>query len=654
LVAVSPSLSTLARELPQATDKALREAVAGHDGGIWEWDVRTDDLWWSPRIYAMLGLDPAAESLRSGRFFDRLHPEDRIALTESQRRHGDSRTPHVMQYRLRHADGRWLWFDSRGQAVFDAGGRVLRMIGFMREITEEVATRRALEDSEARFSDLVRSMPGVVLRYRLRRDGSDILEYVSPGCREVFGIAPEAAEADAAALWATLHPEDLAEVRAGVARSSETLQAWEHRFRIIAADGATRWLEAHGAPSRGPDGAVTWNTVVFDVTEKVAASEALARSERRFADIAASVPGLIYRYTLTADGRHVIDYVGPQCREVWRLEPEAVLRDCACIWDRLHPDDLEPMRDSVARSAADLTEWRARYRVRLPDGRLRTIAGRGTPRREPDGATVWNSVAFDITEAAETEAAVAAALETAQAANHAKSMFLATMSHEIRTPMNGVSGMAALLAATELDDRQRKMVEVLQSSSAALLEIVNTVLDFSRMDVSGVEIAAEPFDLRRLAEDVAALAAARVDPSRVKVSLAFDPDIPAIVIGDANKLRQILVNLTSNAAKFTEEGSIVLGVAREAAGAMAMTVRDTGPGVPADQLAAIFEPFTQADQSPTRRHGGAGLGLSIARRIARAMGGTLTARSTPGCGSAFTLTVALPEPDQPRTETEAG
>jgi PAS domain S-box-containing protein len=651
---MSRPLSTMASDLSQATDEALREAVAGHDGGIWEWDVRTDDLWWSPRIYAMLGLDPAGESPRSSRFFDRLHPEDRIALTESQRRHGDSRTPHVMQYRLRHADGRWLWFDSRGQAVFDDQGRVQRMIGFMRDITEDVATRQALETSEARFSDLARSMPGVVLRYLLRPDGTEALEYVSPGCRAVFGVAPEAAEGDPAALWATLHPDDLVAFRASIRRSFESVDAWEHNFRITTPGGATRWLEAHGAPSRRQDGAVAWNSVVFDATEKVAAAEALARSERRFADIAASVPGLIYRYNLTADDRHIIDYVGPQCREVWGLEPDAVLRDCGCIWERLHPDDREPIRQSVVRSAKEMTEWRVRYRVRMPDGRLRTIAGRGTPRRDPDGATVWNSVAFDITEAAEAEAAVAAALETAQAANHAKSMFLATMSHEIRTPMNGVSGMAALLAHTDLNDMQRKMVEVLQSSSVALLEIVNNVLDFSRMDVSGVEIAAEPFDLRRLAEDVTALTAARVDADRVRIEFHYAAATPSALIGDANKLRQILINLTGNAAKFTDDGVIALRVERDATGMMVMTVSDTGPGIAADQLGTIFEPFTQADQSSTRRHGGAGLGLSISLRIARAMGGALSATSTPGRGSAFTLTVPLPAADQPLTETSAG
>ena len=767
-------------------EAALREAVAGQDGGIWDWDVASDALHWQPRLFDMLGLDPAREPATSARFFDRLHPDDRATLEASQRAHVRDRTPHVAQYRLRHADGRWIWFDSRGQSVFDNEGRLTRMVGFMRDISDAVATQRALEASERRFADLTHSIPGAVLRFVMTPEGADAIEYMSPGCRAIWGVEPGDAVTDPGVLWRMVHPDDLGPMQASVLRSRDTMAVWEHRWRIATPDGAQRWLEARGAPSRRADGSVSWSTVVLDVTaqmraaEALAASEArlndiaasfpgviyqyrlhpdgrdaleyvspgcaamwgvtveeamrstapiwarvapddlaamkrsvaasardlsaweqtvryahpsgeqivlelrgqprrhadgsilwtsvafdvterrraemaLARSERRFADIAASVPGLIYRYIVKPDGRHAIDEVSPHCRQVWEVEPEAVLRDAACVWDRLHPEDAPAVQASIEHSAETLQEWRARYRIVAPDGRAKVIEGRGMPQREADGTVIWNSVAFDVTDRAEAEAAAAAALAEAQAANHAKSLFLATMSHEIRTPMNGVSGMAALLANTALDERQRKMVEVLQSSTVALLEIVNTVLDYSRMDVSGVQLEPAPFDLRRLAEDIAALCEARIDPARVRVTLDVAPSAEGPVLGDANKLRQVLVNLTSNAAKFTDDGEIALRIGRDADGTMRLVVSDTGPGVPEDKLEAIFEPFTQGDQSATRRHSGAGLGLAIARRIARAMGGDLVATSTPGRGSDFVLTAPLPPaPDQPRTEVSGG
>jgi len=778
--------ATRAPSQASSVERALREAVAGQDGGIWEWDITTDALHWEPRIYALLGLDPAREPTTAARFFDRLHPDDRAALEANQRRHIRDHTPQMAQYRLRHADGRWLWFDSRGQSVVDGDGRPARVVGFMRDISDAVATQRALEASERRFADLTHSIPGAVLNYVMTADGVEAIEYMSLGCRAIWDVAPEDVVSDPGILWRTVHPEDLGAMQASVLRSRDTMTVWEHRWRITTPGGDRRWLEARGAPSRRPDGAVSWSTVVldvtaqeratqalaasearlndiaetfpgviyqyrlhpdgqdaleyvspgcaamwgvpveeamrstapiwarvapddrtalersvaasardlspweqtvrydhpsgaqivmelrgqprrhadgsilwtsvaFDVTERRRAELALARSERRFADIAASVPGVIYRYVVSPDGRHAIDDVSPHCRQVWGVEPGAVLRDVACVWDRLHPEDVPAAEASIAQSAETLEEWRARYRIVTQDGRIKTIEGRGMPRREADGTVIWNSVAFDVTERAEAEAAAAAALAEAEAANHAKSLFLATMSHEIRTPMNGVSGMAALLANTALDDRQREMLQVLQNSTVALLDIVNTVLDYSRIDVSGVQLTDAPFDLRRLSEDVAALCEARIDPARVRVTLDVAPAVEASVTGDANKLRQVLVNLTSNAAKFTDDGEIALRIDRDADGAMRMVVSDTGPGIAADKLEAIFEPFTQGDQSATRRHAGAGLGLAIARRIARAMGGDLVAASRLGRGSDFVLTAPLPPAtDQPRTEVCGG
>jgi len=524
--------------------------------------------------------------------------------------------------------------------VMDQQGNCSHLLWNGRNISKRVKAEAARRESEARYALVTEAIHEGIFDWNIVTDAY----YLSPRYKEILGYRDDELPNAPESFFGRIHPDDSARMAEAVQRYSQELDQdrFADELRLEHRDGTYRWVVSRGLIVRNDKGApIRIVGAIGDMTDRLESAAQLAASEQRLRDIIESLFGFLGVFTL--DGLLIDCNHGTL--EPAGIRPEDIIGQR--FWEtegwRHSPEQQNLLREMMARAAAgEVVRFETRPLIR---GQLHLVVDMTLgPLRDRQG-NICNIVAhgMDITARKQAEAELLHAKEAAESASRAKSEFLANMSHEIRTPMNGIIGLTEVLLDTSLDAEQREYLTLVQDSAASLLTIINDILDVSKIEAGKLSLDTREFDLRAVVLDMLRGLKVPAGAKGLRLVCDIDPDVPALLCGDAGRLRQVLVNLIGNAIKFTDRGEVSVAIERwpEGADALHFSVRDSGIGIPAEKQSLIFDAFTQVDGSFTRRFGGTGLGLTIASRLIQMMDGRIWVESEEGHGSTFHFTARM-------------
>lgn len=625
-VAIDITDSKLAEAALARSEEKLRLTLNFTHIGTWDWNVETQEFTWNENHFRLLGLEPQKSSNNYQLWRSIIHPDDLQRVEQTLSNALLEHTDYEAEYRIFYPDGTVHWLVGKGRGVYNETGKPLKMLGIIFDVSDRKQVEQALELQAV----ITRNMAeGICL---VRADNGFIV-YANPKFEQMFGYdSGELNGQHISIINYASEPVIAQEVNQSI--RTAVLQSGEATYQVnnVKKDGTPFWCSATTSVFSHPEYGDVLVAVHQDITERKQAEAELRELNLALENAVEGIARLDDRGCYISVNRAYAEKCGYQVNEMLGME-----------WSpTVHPEDRPKMF--------------AAYQEMLTNNKVETEA-KGLRK---DGSIFYKQLVMisahnkenkfvghycfmkDITDRKQAEVELAAAKEAAEAANRAKSEFLANMSHEIRTPMNAILGFSELLAETITDPQSLSYLNSIAASGKTLLALINDILDLSKIEAGKLQLQYEPVALRSLLREIQQILNPKAVKKRLSLLVEIDENVPAAIMFDPIRLRQILFNTVGNAIKFTDAGFVKVSLRTQteisplsAQIQMEITITDTGIGIGFDQQEIIFEAFKQSEGQSTRKYGGTGLGLAITKRLTEMLGGTVSLKSELGNGSNF-------------------
>lgn len=620
----------------------------GSQAGLLYWDIQHDVAEISPQAAQLLGLDYQAQKTTSLREFRQfVHPEDRAILDGAVKAHLNRFAPYNVEYRYRQPSGDYIWIQASGQAIWDDQNQPVSMAISIQDITQRKASEADLvAQNEAFFN-----VPGAGM---WAWDVATMEVRISVRYKEVLGYAPsESLITTFDDFKALVHPDDVSIMETAIARHFEHNEMYAVEFRMRHKAGHYLWVRVEGCASWDEDGEiVSMAGTLQDVSARQETLALLKESERRFHALAENSPGLIWMCDVDS---HCTYFNSRWFEFTGRSEAQ----ELGTGWTAgIHPEDLTAYLTAYNQAIHTQDSFVIEYRHRRADGEYRWLLSKAVPRYDAQQTFAGLiSTSVDITDNKAREDLLQQTISELEHVTRSKDEFLANMSHELRTPLNAILGLSEGLREQlfgSLNDRQQRHVETIYQSGTHLLELINDILDTTKIGAGKLEISSESIDVASLCDSTLRFVQQQADKKQIQLSSAISPDLPKLIV-DVRRIRQALLNFLSNAIKFTPKQGMVCLKAEVLSSSpsgeeslsplpapyLRLSVEDSGIGIAEADMKKLYQAFYQVDGSYTREYEGTGLGLYLTRQIAELHGGTVGVRSQLGEGSCFWLDLPI-------------
>ncbi len=607
----------------------FKKMVEDSQDWFWEFDENANFTYASPRIRDLLGYEP--EELIGLNAFDLMDAEEARRVHA----HFDPVAEKYLPFKglintNTHKDGSKVIIESSGTPIFDSKGHFRGYRGIDRDVTDRMQTAELLRKNAAELKAILETSTEWI--WEIDLSGHHI--YSNDRVRDFLGYSSD--ECIGKKYSEFLHEDDqreVARILPGYIREKRGWWGWTLRWRHK--DGSYRWLESNAQPMLDAVG----NVIGFrgadrDVTQRKRVEEALRLSEEKLNDIVTLLPQSVYETDF--GGR--LTFVNRAAIGLFGYSKEDLAAGLNVL-DMVAPEDVDRARENISLLYRGIGEGSHEYTALRKDGTTFPVMVYSNVVKKEGAPVGLRGVVVDISKRKKYEHELEEARDVAEKMSRAKDEFLANMSHELRTPITAVLGFAELLLGTALSEKQQRYLGTIVSSTETLLALVNDLLDLARIEAGKVYLERKGFSLKALISEIADSQKPAAKAKGLAFQTRISADVPDQLMGDPLRLKQILINLTVNAIKFSEAGEVVLSVAIEAfhptTPLLRFDVADTGIGMRPEDLSDIFQPFSQIDPSSTRKYGGAGLGLAICTKLLAIMGGEIKVDSNEGVGSTF-------------------